>query len=112
MKMSTICKMLDSNRFVEAIREAYSAVARILHNHHLQARFHRLREGDPLRDCLVRDRCDMWKHVQAKLVEVLSLTMDSCIVNLNCLQLFDFMSLSNMMEEIGREFSGSDTAAS
>lgn len=103
--------MLEQGRFVEAIRESYSTVARIMHNHHLQARFHRLRDGDPLRDCLVRDRGEMWKHVQAKLVELLSLTMDSCIVNLNCLQLFDFMSLSNMMEEIGREFSGSDTAS-
>lgn len=42
IKMTSLYKMLDENRFISAVMDVYKALSGILYNHHIHTRFHSL----------------------------------------------------------------------
>jgi hypothetical protein len=59
---------------------------------------------------MISERKAIWTEIENKLIKFFLMTRDQFFANLNSLSLYDFMHLSNLLIEIGLEYSGEKTS--
>ena len=119
IKLGSLCKKLNPDYYLEALRDMCRGLSNLMYNHHLHTRFHGLASSASqipealhaaLRASMIADRNLLWREIETKVMKFLQMTKDQYFIRMNQLQLYDYLLLCNLIIEIGLEFSGENSS--